>query len=275
VAVFGSGTDEDIQMLEAQDGTIAPAPAVAASHFHTNVTLLRRLFRVTPYSVDWCASDGTSLVECLSNPMVRRESYLDALAIRVIRIEPTTDSLKSIQDRLEDGVQRLAFRFDYRDAEADPEDDDEDWQEHGLTPRFERLRRPWVKRRDGVTSLRLSVQGACDALGSYVSKLSPPFVSASYDIRVVPLHPDEWEANDGRHLVVRLQPHGLADGFDLEDASSGIASWTRFALSEALRLVEADAADIDLPPLPTRDELLLVDYGDGPESVFKGPRCWG
>ena len=58
----------------------------------------------------------------------------------------------------------------------------------------------------------------------------------------MPLFPDEWHAHGGQHVTVRLRPRLRREDFDLAVASSGIAAWTSFALSEAIRLTEEELA---------------------------------
>ena len=154
------------------------------------------------------------------------EEFTEVLDLGIVRIAASGPAHDALLDRVEKWVE--AFSLAARDRAAGSRDGH---IVHLLAPND-----LWVERTGESTVLRPAVRDACTELSGLVQKLLPPFVSGSYEVRVVPLFPDEWHAYGGRHVAIRLRPHGAGEDFDLELASSGVASWTGFALLEALRV---------------------------------------
>ncbi len=161
------------------------------------------------------------------NPLT--ESFHNPLNIRVVHARASRETFTSLYDRLEhflESFSRYRCRREAMDA-------------GGPVKLFEMVVNDlWVERIADSISLRPIVGEACASLAACVNVLAPPFVSDSYEIGIVPLFPDEWHAYGGRHVAVRLRPRSQSEDFDLALASSGIAAWTSYALSEAIRLME-------------------------------------
>ena len=158
------------------------------------------------------------------------DSFLDVLGLQVIRVDAARNAQRALYDRLEHILCEKSYGWHAP----------EDMQEF-IRTFTARKRSPWVERSaEGTISLQPGMQEACRELSACVSRLTPPFVSGSYDIRIVPLLPDQWEVSGGRHVAVELCVRGQDLSFDLELASQGVATWAGFALSEALRLWEED-----------------------------------
>jgi predicted ATPase len=93
----------------------------------------------------------------------------------------------------------------------------------------------WLERDShGGVRVRQEVHEICDELSESATQLAPSFVSSEYRIVIRALAPDEWLLRNNRRVDVMLEPE-LGDAFDIEVASAGIARWTVFALSEAMR----------------------------------------
>ena len=204
----------------------------------TEAQLSSPCFEVWNGMLYWVAGSSTSrtlLAEfALFRPTPGRgqfEDFLEPLDLQVVRVAASAGAQADLLDRLETALERQSMRA----LEAASADHDEG-PFHVKT-----ILMPndlWVERDGESTTLRPAIGSACAALSERVNALAPPFVAGSYEVQVVPLFPDEWHAYDGRHVAVRLQPRSGLESFDLDLASSGVGTWTSFALSEALRLEE-------------------------------------
>jgi len=213
----------------------------------TEAQLRSPRFEVWNGMLYWVASEGTPR-EILAEFALYEtqpdgtdlDDFLEPLELQVVRVGASAGANAGLLDRLEDALERQSMRA--LEA-AVPRDDEGPFK-------FVKLILPndlWVEREGEATVLRPAIRTACAALSERVNALAPPFVADSYEIHVVPLFPDEWHAYGGRHVAVRLQPRSGQEPFDLDLASSGVATWTSFALSEALRLEDQTPATV----LPT------------------------
>lgn len=108
-----------------------------------------------------------------------------------------------------------------------------------LTPFFLReliVGEGWLERDGDWVRVHPEVVEACRIIGEEATRLAPPFVRDRYRIEVVPVSPIEWRRVGGR-ISVRLVPHvaGHDQGFDLEVASTGAATWAGYAVAETIR----------------------------------------
>ncbi|GEM_PF-5450604 len=270
-ASLGSGEDRTSRIAKLVERAFSLAAAnwdqyVGTSDVPTGLSVPRSgreavascAFRAYRGSLAWFAPGGADIVYlgCPYLPNRENASYLDMLGVRVVRVDASTAAFATIYERLERAMPTVAVkhrRFDHAFPAAnlghlDPTSLDVRAILRGdiaLTP--DREKQPWLIREGNLTALRPSMQAACEEFSTYVTGLAAPFVSSAYDIRIVPLHPDEWPDHDGRHLGVCLRSHRTGQLFDLESASSGMATWTGFALSETLRLAEEGSIPLLVP----------------------------
>ena len=162
------------------------------------------------------------------------DSFLDALKVRVIRVEAHEGAGAALLDRLERVLPWLMTRYP-RDPERVTSDDAAAMGDPG-----QRRRSPWLVRQEDLAGLRPTLQRTCADISMRVNELTPQFVSDSYAIEVTPLFFDEWDARNGRHVAVRLRAHSGGHTFDLGEASSSVARWAGLALSEAIRPTEEE-----------------------------------
>ena len=156
------------------------------------------------------------------------DSLLDPLGLRVIRIEPRAGGDDALFERLEDLLESLVM---YPPSGLEDESGSSAGHDDGYG-------NPWIVRRGGLSSLRPRMRKLCAAVAARVNDLAPPFVSEAYEVSIVPLPPDEWDMRHRWHVAVRLRSRSTGEQFDISVASSGISTWTGFALSEAIRAEE-------------------------------------
>ena len=248
--------DQVVEIAAGSVGLASAAEVMASREFTVSSDHLGWRF---PRDGDWPQEYMLELdLESPGQGSASLDSFLDLLRLRVIRIEPDEGTNAALFERLERVLQPLMYRYPYElDGERSPS-----LQETGISR--QRRQSPWLVRRGDLDGLRPSMQRASAEVSARVNELAPPFVSTLYAVEITPLFPDEWEAHACRHVAVRLRPRSGGDAFDLGVASSGVATWTGFALSEAIRLTEEELDKASNPWRATGGQTIYVF--DEPET---------
>ena len=175
------------------------------------------------------------------------DCFFDAPAIRVIPVGVASDTLAVLRNQLEVLLPRLI------EQHGGPEV----WGPmavHLLGIAKDGSGDAWGIRDGDSYVLRESMAKACQGLSARITELAPPFVSASYAIRLVPLSPVDWSRAGGHHVAVQLCTRDGARSFNPELSSSGVAGWTSLALAEAVRMTQLELEPRSGPTIYVFDE---------------------
>lgn len=101
--------------------------------------------------------------------------------------------------------------------------------------------------RDGAVRVHPQVNELCEHLSHETTTIAPRFISGHYRIVIEPLAPDLWHAFDGAQVRLCLEQLTGRQRFDLSIVGSGLASWSCYAVAEALRTITSPDQDPTAP----------------------------
>ena len=95
----------------------------------------------------------------------------------------------------------------------------------------------WLRREGDMEGIDQRILNACAELSAEATGIAPTFITNDYDVVVRPLLPSERVAFNGSKTQVALKAKRDGELFDLAVAGTGLRTWARYSLREAIRIL--------------------------------------